>query len=333
MFEHNSNLKIAFISPISFFPAQNGGHRVLYNLCTSLAKVSDVYCITTDDFPRQNHFNFSIKRLLPSSFFRYFSPRAAFRLYLFLRKTDISVCFLNQPFIGFVCFLACAFNRTKIILYAHNIEYKRFHSLGKWWFPLVYILERIIFRWSDLVCFISIDELNYAESNSLIKSGCGIFLPHIIESQTNVKRTSDPSELVLFFVADFSYTANRTALENILTHILSALEKSPSIEYKLRICGRSLPPYLVALMNNTRNAEYLGYVDDLAVEYGKVDVLLNPVLGGGGVQTKTLESIAAGVTVISSMSAARGIPPGICGHKLITVRDQDWEGYAAAINN
>ena len=60
-------------------------------------------------------------------------------------------------------------------------------------------------------------------------------------------------------------------------------------------------------------------------------MLLNPVLEGGGVQTKTLKSIAVGTTVISSETGALGISHGLCDEKLIRVKDNDWEGYAKHI--
>ena len=52
---------------------------------------------------------------------------------------------------------------------------------------------------------------------------------------------------------------------------------------------------------------------------------------GGGVQTKALKALAVGTTVISSETGACGIAPGICGEKLIRVKDNDWEGYARTI--
>ena len=61
------------------------------------------------------------------------------------------------------------------------------------------------------------------------------------------------------------------------------------------------------------------------------DIFLNPVLTGGGIKTKMVESIAFGTTVITTATGAAGIHKNICGNKLIVVPDNDWKSFAEAI--
>src|SRR5690606_37404452 len=58
------------------------------------------------------------------------------------------------------------------------------------------------------------------------------------------------------------------------------------------------------------------------------DVMLNPVLSGGGVKTKVIESLAWNKTVVSTHSGALGIEPSVCNDKLQIVADNDWDAFA-----
>ena len=63
------------------------------------------------------------------------------------------------------------------------------------------------------------------------------------------------------------------------------------------------------------------------------DIFLNPVQTGGGIKTKMVEAIAYGATVVSTESGAIGILREVCGNKLITVADNDWDEFSRAIIN
>ena len=51
------------------------------------------------------------------------------------------------------------------IVYAHNIEYRRFQSLGRWRYVVIYLLEKLVFRLADLVLFVSMVDLNTARND------------------------------------------------------------------------------------------------------------------------------------------------------------------------
>ena len=136
----------------------------------------------------------------------------------------------------------------------------------------------------------------------------------------------------IIYFADFSYRPNRNCLTKIVENIIPLLDEVTSLPYDLQIFGRGISAsYCERYLRPMKNVKYCGFVEDIDNRIREADVLLNPVLEGGGVQTKVLKALAVGTTVISSETGARGISRGICDEKLIRVDDDDWQGYARNI--
>jgi len=95
------------------------------------------------------------------------------------------------------------------------------------------------------------------------------------------------------------------------------------------ICGGDLPKkkYNIEKLRED-NIEYLGFVDQVEPYIKAADVMLNPILSGGGVKTKVIESISLNTTVVSSESGAKGILKEIAGEKLLTIPDTDFQAYS-----
>ena len=58
------------------------------------------------------------------------------------------------------------------------------------------------------------------------------------------------------------------------------------------------------------------------------DLVLNPILTGGGVKTKIIEAIALGTSVVSFRTGSLGMNVEACGEKLILVDDNDVNTFA-----
>jgi hypothetical protein len=59
--------------------------------------------------------------------------------------------------------------------------------------------------------------------------------------------------------------------------------------------------------------------------------MINPILSGGGVKTKAIDTLAMNQTVISTKTGAEGIDPFVCGDKLIITPDNDWQAFVDGI--
>ncbi len=101
--------------------------------------------------------------------------------------------------------------------------------------------------------------------------------------------------------------------------------KNEGFKYKIVICGKGLPNEMNNLKSYAnKNIIYAGFVDDITAYFKAADIMLNPVLSGGGVKTKMIEAIAFGATVVASKTGAAGIERSVCGNKLSIVDDNDW---------
>jgi hypothetical protein len=277
--------------------------------------------------------NFKLVNLFPPSLRKYFDPRVAYPLYKYLKRHNITTCIVNHPFQGLLAYVACRLAGVHFVVYSHNIEYLRFRSFGKWWWShAIYYLEKLVYRLSKLVFFISENEKEIAIENfRLLRDRCH-FLPHLIPTRSAPQRLPPSGLFTIIFFSDYTYGPNRVALDNILFKIKPLLDKRKGFSYSLIICGRGLSrSYVDQYIKNDDNLKYLGFIQDLNSLLIKADVFLNPVLAGGGVQTKSIQALAAGATVISSESGARGIKHNACGSKLVTVPNLEWQKYADQI--
>jgi glycosyltransferase involved in cell wall biosynthesis len=328
----NFDYSIAILVPHKFIPVLNGGHKVAFDLCEYLGRNTNVHCISVINVDDAYKGNFGLKKLFPGSSKKYYDPKSGYLLYKYLKKHKIRSCIVNHPFQAPLAYIVCRLAKVNFIVYSHNLEYQRFRSLGKWWSFGIYLLERLVYKQADLAFFISPCELNNAIREFSLDSNRCCFLPHLISETSSPQHELSSTVFTIIYFADFNYEPNRGTLDNILKNIKPLLDGLPDFPYLIKICGAGLPDSFVDLhIRATDNIEYLGFVEDISLTLNHVNVLLNPVLKGGGTQTKTIQALAAGITVVSSKTGAQGIQHDVCGEKLIQIEDADWQGYADCI--
>ena len=118
------------------------------------------------------------------------------------------------------------------------------------------------------------------------------------------RRPAGPSP-VIAFVGRLSYLPNRDALRWLANAIWPCLRaRWPTA--RMRVIGAG-PDGGVRRLLKRRGVELVADVADIRPYLEDVTALLVPMRMGGGVQTKTLEAMAAGVPVISTAFGCRGI--------------------------
>jgi len=81
----------------------------------------------------------------------------------------------------------------------------------------------------------------------------------------------------------------------------------------------------------SQNVVNAGFVDNIDLYFKAADLLLNPVITGGGVKTKLIEAIGFNTTVVSTQSGAIGCDRHVCGDKLVVVEDTNWQDFVTKV--
>ncbi len=335
--------KIAVIIPHRFVPPANGGHAAGFGFCEFLAKERDVVVISTTNNP-DIPLPFRLDRLFSDRFYKYFSPIVGIRLWKFLKKEQITYLVIQQPFIGLLMLPVAKLLNIKLFVYAHNIEFQRFKTIGKWWWRLLWLVEWFVYRSADTVLFISKDDMQEAipifklEASKCFEMPYGTRYPAAPPGRETArqaiitKHDLNVNVFLILFFATYSYKPNTDALERILDEINPILLQKATFPYKILICGGALPARFNKLQAyQDKNIHYIGFVENIDEYVQASDVTLNPVITGGGVKTKMVEAIALGTTVISAATGAKGVNPTACGEKLIILEDNDVNGFVESI--
>ncbi|MEQ8704641.1 MAG: glycosyltransferase family 4 protein [Phaeodactylibacter sp.] len=332
---------VAVVVPYCFVPPRNGGHKAAFGLCRFLAGHTSVTAVTTPGNEDTEALPFRLQSLLGNSVTRYLHPRGAVRIARYFKQAGVTQCIAFQPFIALLLFIPCRLRGVPLSIYIQNLEYQRFRSMGKAWWPIVFVVEWLAFRLSDHLYFISPDEVVPGQrAFGLQPEQCSV-LPYGTpyarqpERQTARRRIRkqhgySEDECLIIFFGPQTYQPNLEAVVRIVEQIEPAFRQIADFPYRFLICGGGLPGKYNRLQDYDR-VDYLGYVEDIEAYVQACDLMANPVNSGGGVKTKLVEAIALGTTVVSSYTGALGVVPEACGPKLIRVADEAYPAFAAAL--
>lgn len=206
--------------------------------------------------------------------------------------------------------LPVARNREVIYL-AHNLESSGFR--GEAQSVIRERLERLILRTvSESWMATRADERGArALAGDAIATRC---VPNVLDGGA-IDPVGPAGARRLLFVGDFTYQPNREALEFLTASILPAVwQRMPDV--RVSAIGRGLPP-------ETRDPriETPGFVEDLAEAYRGADIVVVPLLRGGGSPLKFVEGLAYGLPVVASEHAARLLEDGVAGRDFLAVAD------------
>jgi polysaccharide biosynthesis protein PslH len=140
-----------------------------------------------------------------------------------------------------------------------------------------------------------------------------------------------PDEKLLLFAGTLDYAPNARAVEDLYKVVVPALRQT-GLKFRVIICGRNhLPAY--RYLNDLSDPLVImaGEVPSITPYFAAADVFINPVRSGGGIQTKNLDAIAGGCNTVCFHAQATGIPPDVCGSKLYTANDTDWEQFCRLV--
>ncbi|MBK9464483.1 MAG: glycosyltransferase family 4 protein [Chitinophagaceae bacterium] len=336
--------KVLAIAPYPYLPFFSGGQKFIAQFFEHLGTAIDltVISVAENDFSLAK--SYKTIPLLKKSFSRYVDRSLISKIVTLTKQESFDTIICEHPYFAWLAFAVRKQTGVKVIIHTHNIEYQRFRSTGKWWWPVLKQYEKSSFEKADGLFFISSEDRDFAIQEWKIPSEKCIDLPFGVEIKSSPEDRSTAKqfiaqkhgisidEKILLFNGLLNYKPNIDAVRTILDKINPLLLAQSSFNYKIIICGKGLPEKMNLLKDYAdKNIMFAGFAESIEPYIKAADIFLNPVQSGGGVKTKVVEAIAYGTTVISTATGAAGIVKKVCGAKLVTVADNDWEEFAKEV--
>jgi hypothetical protein len=328
-----------------FLPARFGGQKGIAEFNDQLANHHTLFCLCS----KNNHagqLNYSMLAELPIKKVQVINPLNWLKINRKIRELGISHLILEHCYYGLAGIWAKRLLGVKLIVHAHNIEATRFREAGKWWWRILWMLEKKTYQNSDLVLFKTREDREFAMNEFGLKETQSIIVPFGL-SRTSVPTKTEKENAVslirekhhisyddkiLLFSGTLDYLPNAKALKALVKEIIPILSKMTNQSFKLLVCGRIIFPefnYLLELADE--NYIYAGNVEDPENYLLAADIYLNPVTEGGGIKVKSLEALSYNLSVISTEHSARGINQYLTGNKLHVCTDDDWTSFCRLI--
>lgn len=333
---------IAVIQAYQFLPPFTGGHRAGFAFCEGLHQQSTMICLSTTNNDADAA-TFPTKFLFEDVKSKYLSAQVRKAIVQECLDLGVKTLVLIQPFMAPLLFRALRKHNIKIAIYIQNIEYQRFKSMGKVWWPALYLTERWAMDFADHLLFISDDDLAEAKLRFNLPDHKLISTPYMVSPppnpqskqsnrhQVRQKLGIDDQVKLLYFYAPMDYLPNEKGLLFLLEQLVPLLIQKDE-QFLLILSGKNLSEEATRLIEQyPEHVKWLGFVDNFQAHLHATDIMLNPIWLGGGVKIKLMEALANGVTAISFRSGALGIDRQSAGSKLQIVKDQNVEEMADRI--
>jgi len=329
---------ILSIAPFPLLPPVTGAQKHTFGLLHALGKLTRVICIT-EAHSNPAKYSFELRPLLERRIKKYIAFGNYKLLLSSTRQLKPGAILLEQPFMGLIIYLVGRKTRIPFYIHAHNVEFLRFKSLGFWWWPLMFIYEQFVFNRSGGIFFISEEDRRLAlkhftlDTNKCFVSPFGIPQKDIIRYpeetclQVRARHQIAPNDKLFLFFGAFKYLPNIEAFELVIDEILPRLKERMTEPFTILVCGDGLNESYQQQLESLKSEKlvYVGFVPDIDEYTACADVVINPILNGGGVKTKVVEALGFNKPVVSTSTGALGIDPSVCGKKLFVVDDSDWD--------
>jgi glycosyltransferase involved in cell wall biosynthesis len=254
-------------------------------------------------------------------------------------NTDCIIC--EHPYMALTAIRLSQQLKLPWFMHSHNIESQRFKDLGKGWWKILQMYEQYGMLKSQGVFFVAPEDAEFAIKHfsvqpdrcHVIPFGTKIAAPPVYtEQQITTARQQlglDKDTKALYFLGLQSYGPNADAVNYIVDEVMPRLQQT-GLKYEVFIAGKGLPEEIQQKITNTERIRYTGFVDNLDDFLMAMDVMLNPVMGGGGIKTKAVEALAANKMLVSSQSGAAGLIPSACGNNLL-ISENNWDSFVSNI--
>lgn len=332
-------MKILYISSIQLFPIQNGGAQVTCQYLRELSKNNEAALITVraqDNTSKKGFINRHIRiydYLSDNPIIKFLSPFTYIEILIQINKYRPDKLIIDFPWFGIVGIASKFIFKTPFYIRSHNVEYLRMKRLHKWFWFILKIYEKIVYTYAErIICISELDkktlesELNVSAQKIDVSEyypDPNIFKKNIRTRKMIRKLLNIENKFVVLFFGSLDYQPNMEAVNIIKDKIASmALKQNNNIIFL--IVGRN-----PKTLKSERNIIFTDYVEKIEDYINASDLVIVPLISGGGIRTKIIESIACGKTVLSTPIGAEGISKEAYGKQLIVT--SGWDTFSRSI--
>jgi glycosyltransferase involved in cell wall biosynthesis len=349
-------LKILHISPRVPFPPSDGGAIGIYNIIYGLhAEGHEVHILSanTSKHYQEEHvlkdiavqYNVDIETevkpwkamlnlfsSMPYNIERFISDKFSNRLEEILREHTFDIIQFEGTYVAWYIDVVRAFSKCPVVIRAHNIEYVIWERLvvnEKNILKRIYykmLAERLkqfeakFYKKFDAVAAITFEDIERFKSmgvqgkHRIIPAGV---INEKFKADTNIRK----KPFTLFNISALDWIPNQEALFWFIEKVWpGVIEKMPHLE--LHIAGKGTPLNFFDL--KAKHLFIHGYVDNASVFMQQYDLMLVPLLSGGGMRLKVIEGMSLGKCIISSSVGAEGIEYTNGKDIIICDKPEDW---------
>lgn len=244
---------------------------------------------------------------------RFESDEFSSKLKEILQKEKFDIVQLEGIYLAPYLHLIRQNSHAPVILRAHNVEWKIWHKLateGKNKIKRAYLLklsrqlkkyEEKVINDFDGIATITKHDLDYFKA-----TGCKvkmINIPFGVDiSKYTPKETKHPGSL--FFIGALDWLPNLQGLDWFLKNIWKKVHaKFPETQF--HIAGRKMPESL--RKGNHPGVVFHGEIENAKTFMQEYDIMIVPLLAGGGMRVKIIEGMAMGKAVITTVMGIEGI--------------------------
>lgn len=286
--------------------------------------------------------SYRIEATLPVSKTQFLNPFCWRKIFLLAKRQKATHLILEFPYYGLAGFLTKKLAGVKLLIHAHNIESLRFRSQNKRWWRILQAYEKWTLKKADGVFFKTEEERTLAVKHYSLTTEKTIVVPYGTvagskrgkdEARTWVlQRHGIPSETrLLLFAGTLDYAPNAQAVTALEKKVIPLLNEA-GLSYRIIVCGRIVDHAFSYLQNiKDPNLLYAGNVTDIGPYFAAADVFIDPVITGGGVQTKIVDALGFNLNVVCFDGMQKGIEGADA--KIFTAPKSNWQAFATAIGN
>jgi glycosyltransferase involved in cell wall biosynthesis len=189
-------------------------------------------------------------------------------------------------------------------IYKQQIRFeKKYHNKFLFLFDFIkfYVFERLLEKCIDAKIF-----LNPIEMLSFPKNA--IYIPHIVNPKIKFAGIRNTQNFNILFLGAYNHPPNRVSLKFLIEKILPKLVQTTN-KFKINIVGAGTHNFKEVL-SHSKYYDFVnirGFIEDINQVFYDMDIALFPILYGGGIKTKVIDAMAAGVPVVTTPQGVIGL--------------------------